>query len=177
MVRQQSNAPQVEIAQNLRADADFALDRTLMIGGGSLRTAQRLRQLAMKGERLVLADALDRKTLPGVVKIDERAAALCDNAFEREVQRLFALARARAEDVAGQAMRVHANQHRIGRGNFAAQQRDVRRTINVALVRDHAKLAVTRAEQRFAGAMNGLLVLQAVANEFGDGQQLQVVPA
>ena len=80
------------------------------------------------------------------------------------------------ENVAGEAVRMHAHQRRRA-GEISANQRDVLLAVHVGGIDDHAEIAVARGQSRLGHAADVALVPHAVANQFRDGQQLQSVRA
>ena len=62
-------------------------------------------------------------------------------------------------------------------GKLATNQRDVQLVVRVARIRDHAEISMPRGQNRFRNAPNVALVLHAVADQVGDGQQLHSVQA
>ena len=79
-----------------------------------------------------------------------------------------AVAAAAAEDVAGQALRVHPGEDRdVGTegGRVAVHERDVLGRIDVVLVPDDAELAEGRREPRLGDAVHQPLVRQPVGDE------------
>ena len=64
-----------------------------------------------------------------------------------------------------------------GPDKIAAHQRDVLLAVHVAGEDDHAEIAVARGQHAFGHAAHVALVAHAVADQFGDGEQLQPVLA
>src|SRR5579859_7578458 len=93
-VRQQPNAPQVEVRQNLRPNANLALYVffAVVIQRGE-------RSSAVKAERRPLACLFDRESLRGLVQVDQRSHAFLGDAPERAFQRGMAFASSRSENV------------------------------------------------------------------------------
>src|ERR1700732_3396441 len=89
----------------------------------------------------------------------------------------MALAAGGSEDVAHQAVGVHADQHWLVAGfNIATNEGYVRlAAIDLALVGDEAELAEAGVDQRLAHAMYVALMRHAVADQLRDRQHLHVV--
>src|ERR1700719_255431 len=66
-VRQQPNPPQVQIRQNLRPDANLALDMLAIVVERSKGPS------AMEAQSGSLANSLDRESLRSLMQIDQRA--------------------------------------------------------------------------------------------------------
>src|SRR5882724_5691835 len=170
MVGEQADARDVQVRQYLRTDTDLPLDAALVVG------QRRLAPFMVEKDGFLISDFFHSKAFGALVQIDDGAAPLFGDHLHRFVDRRMAFARCRAEDVADQTMRVHAHQHRIfrrdARGQLAHDQRDVRFAIYLALVGDHAEIAVARRYHGFADAMHIAFVLHAIADQFRDGQHL-----
>ena len=141
---------------------------------------------------------VDVEAARSVVEVEDCAAAFFRNHAHGLVEDFAAMA-VGGEDVAGGAARVHANQNgmRARRARCAGISGDVCRTfmargatgaqvaadegdvafaaVDLAFVGDHAELAVFRLNAGFAGADDVALVAQAVADEFGDSENAQIV--
>src|SRR5205807_3285898 len=129
--------------------------------------------------RVALSSALDRESLRRLVKVDQSTASLGGYAPQRTFQSGMAFASSRAKYIAHQAVRMHANQHRgIAVLNVSANQRHVRfATIDLTLVGNQAELSKMSIDQGLADAMDIAFVRHPVADEFGDGQHIQLVLA
>ena len=215
-VRQQADALDSEVGEDLAAEADGAEDAAAC-GPASPHGAQFL----VEDEALAVAlpkhrqkglcrsdvegrgngrSLVDFKAARGVVKVEDRAAAFFGNHAHGIVEN-FAAAAIGCEDVAGCAARVHANQNGVGArraglpdppgtlagpswhaGQLGAQvatdEGDVAfAAVDLALVGDHAELAVLGLNGGFAGTDDVALVAKAVADQFRDGEDSQAVLA
>ena len=165
---------EAEIDQDLRADAAFVLQEALprdIHVELAARVIQDARQRARSGR-----GGVDAEASAGVVQVDEHAAILPDDGFERALDDFVAIAFGGRENIAGEAVRMHAHQRRPS-GQISAHQRDVLLAVHVGGVDDHAEIAVARGQSRLGDAPDVALVPHPVANQFRDGQQLQPVRA
>src|SRR5208282_3616723 len=96
----------------------------------------------------------------------------------------MAIAAGGAEHVAQQAMRMHADQDRLGRilvfgtTDIAPDERHVRfTTTHFALVGDQAELPVLGFDHRFAYTMYVALMLHAVADQLRNREHLHFMDA
>jgi len=141
---------------------------------------------------------VDLKAARGVVQVEDGSATLFGDHAHGVVEDFAAVA-VGGEDIARRTTRVHPNKNgvrtrrpsgaritgHIGRSlvaggaagaEVAADKGDVAlAAVNLALVGDHAELAVLGLNAGFAGADNVALVAEAVADEFGDGKNAQAV--
>src|SRR6202034_3697382 len=159
--------------QILRTDTHFALRLPFVL----IQVGKPLP--AMEAERGAIADFLDRKSLGSLMQIDQRPAALLGNPAEGAFERGMALAAGRAEYVAHQAMRVHADQNwRIAGLKIATNQGYVRlAAVNFARIRNQPEFSQTGIYQRFAHAMHVTFMRHAEADELGHGEHLHRVHA
>src|SRR5271157_179879 len=171
MVGQHANALEVQVGQNLRANADFALGPPLAFRQGW----QALLVMELYGH--ALAKPLNRIALRGRMQIDQRAAAFFRNAAHRALDHVVTSTPARAEDVAYEAMRMHAHQHRFFARVFhvALDHRNVRVAGDLRLVDDHAEVTISGWNDRLRQALHIALMRHAIAYELRDGQHLHVV--
>ncbi len=86
-----------------------------------------------------------------------------------------AIAALRAEHVAREALRVHANEDAGLAGHLAEHQRDVLRLVHVVLVADDGELAEVGRDPRLGDAVDQLLGLEPVGHELGDRDEREVV--
>jgi len=105
MVGEQTDRAEIKIGQNLRAYADVALRLALVGRSGSGRRFA-LVGLAMKDQSLFRADA---EALRCLMQIDQRAGSFARDHLQRAIEDDVAIAKRSAENVAGQAVRVHAD--------------------------------------------------------------------
>src|SRR5262249_35638537 len=130
-----------EIGEDLRAYADVAL-RLALVGSRGRGRRFALMRFAMKDQSLFRAHA---EALRRLVQIDQRARPFTRNYLQRAIEDYVALAKRPAEDVAGQAVRVHADQDRVGCAlHVALDQGDVGLAIQLAFECDHAEVAMAR---------------------------------
>src|SRR5262249_40309436 len=108
MVGEQADRTEVEIGENLRAYAYLALRLALMGCGGSGRRFA-LMGFAMEDQSLFRADA---EPLGRLMQVDQRAGTFARDHLQRAVEDDVAIAKRSAENVAGQAVGVHADQDR-----------------------------------------------------------------
>ena len=108
-------------------------------------------------------------------EVDEHAGALLHDAAHRRVQRAPALAVARAEHVAGEALAVHAHHRLVSRRDVAANERDVPAVVEHRLERDDLEVAPRGRQRRRADAAHQLLGPAAVADQVGDRDHQQPV--
>src|SRR5579883_3287264 len=121
--------------------------------------------------------AFDAETAARVMQIEKDAATLAGNRLERAWNQFVAIASGAAENVAGQAVGVHANQRGRWPLEIPADERDVLVVVHVAGIRDHAEIAEARRENRLGDAANIALMLHPVANQVRDRKHLQAVLA
>ena len=122
---------------------------------------------------------LDRVALRSLVQVDQRAAAFFGDAAHGSVDGVAAVAPTGAENIAHQAVGVHAHQHRLVAGmlDVALDQRNVRVAVDLRLIGDHAKFAVSGRHSASASAAHVALVRHAVADELRHGQHLEIMLA
>src|SRR5207249_3960421 len=137
VVRDQPDLVQVEVGQDLHADAVVAA-----VGGEAERLVgldgiEALLLLELVGTHLV-AEADATALLPHV---DEDAAALGSDLLEREVYLLAAVAAHRVEDVAGDALGVDADEDGLGRRDVAADEGGVLVRVDGGAVRVEREVA------------------------------------
>ena len=131
----------------------------------------------MKLQRDFPAQLLDGKALGSLVQVNNGAAAFVGDHSHRLVQHVAAFTRSGAEDISRKAMRVHPHQcgEIAGFFHFALHQRNMRLAVDLRLVGNHAKVAVTGWNDRLAESDEVGFRLQPVTNEFGHGQHLHLV--
>ena len=71
---------------------------------------------------------------------------------------------------------MHAHEHVLTLAEVAVDERDVLAIVDVVAVADHAPLAEVGRQARLGDAVHQPLVLQAVGDELGDGDEGEVVP-
>ena len=93
----------------------------------------------------------------------------------RRVELRAAVAARRVEHVAGQALRVHADEHVLAVADLAAHQRDVRLAVELVLVGEDAERAVLGRQRRVRGALHQPLGAHPVLNQVRDRDHQQPV--
>jgi hypothetical protein len=84
--------------------------------------------------------------------------------------------RAEWKHVAGEALRVHPHHHVLAVADLAPHEREVRLTVEQALVREEAEVAEVGRQGRHAHPPHQTLVLHPIADEVGDRDDRQPVP-
>src|SRR5450631_2926159 len=114
MIGQDADAAEAQVDQNLRADSAFALHlalRAQVMHGFFAVVETDARQFAAFGFARAIAqrDArMDLKTSPGVMQVNENAAAGFGNCGERAIDGRVTIAGGGTEGVAGEAMGMDA---------------------------------------------------------------------
>ena len=171
IVRHETHGGHAEVDQHLGADAVLAaVDRQALLQVGVDGVVALLLQLV--GADLV-AEA-DAAALVAA-QVDEDAPALLLDEVERGLQLGAAVAAQGAEDVAGQALGVDPDEHVVGAGHVAHDERQVLLVVQHGLVDVGAELPVLGRDARLGHEADELLVLAAVADEVGDGDEREVV--
>ena len=127
------------------------------------------------GQRARCFGGLDAEAAASVVEVKEDAAILLGDGGEGARNQLGAIAGDRAEDVAGEAMGMDADQRGSRPVQVAAHQGDVLIVIHIARIGDDAEIAVARGKNGFCYAAHVTLVLHAVADQVRDREHFQVV--
>ena len=94
---------------------------------------------------------------------------------ERRFELRAAVAAAGMEDVAGQALRVHAHEHVLAVADLAADERNVRLVIDLVLVGEDAERAVLGRQLRRRDALDEPLGPHAVPDQVRDRDHQQAV--
>src|SRR5262249_13665924 len=115
--------------KDLRADAGFVLNHALA-GGVAVELAARVNMNLRKFSGLV--GLIDAEAAAGVMKIEKDAATFFRNRFKRALNQILAIARRGAEDVAGQAVRMNADERGRIAFEIAADERHMLIVIDVA---------------------------------------------
>src|SRR5579859_2549585 len=102
---------------------------------------------------------IDAETAPGVMQINENAAAFGGNGFERPVNNFAAIAGERTEDISREAVRMNAHERRLAAREFAAREGDMQFVVHFVGESNHAKFAVTRGQNRLRDALDVTLML------------------
>ena len=112
-------------------------------------------------------------------EVEQHAEALGLDPPQRVGELLAAVAAQRVEDVAGEALGVHAHHHGLAalgrRRDVALDQRDVVLVVDQRAVADHVELAVLGRQVRLGDALDELLGAPAVLDQVGDRDHLQAV--
>ena len=137
-------------------------------------TVSRPSLLQLVGAQLV-ADA-DAPTLVAP-QVDEHAAALGGDAGHGVVELHPAVAAVGAEQVAGQALRVHPDQHGLLAPHVTVDHRHVLGAVELRAEGDALEVAPLGRDAGLAHPLDQLLVAVPVADEVGDGDQHQAVLA
>ena len=172
VICQDANILQAEVDQDLRADAALVLDHAL---AGWLAVELAAFVNMNLGQHASCFGRIDTESTAGVMEIEENAAVLLSDGRERLGNKLVAIAGGRAEDIARQTMRVHANERRRFAFEAAANESDVLIVIDVAGVGNHAEVAEARGKNCFRDAADVTLVLHAIADKVRDRQHFQIV--
>ena len=107
--------------------------------------------------------------------VQDDAAPLGLDAGERLLELLAAVAEQRVEDVAGQALGVHADEDVLGALDVALHERDVLLVGQELPIRDRLELAVLGREPHRDDALDELLDAPPVLDEVGDRDHLELV--
>jgi len=103
-VREQADFVDTQVSQDLATQADLA-QRSLVAVVVMLAGAR----FAVQDDTVGRYGPVDVEAAAGVVQVDERASALLGDGFERTLHDAVAIAECGAEDVACEAVRVHAH--------------------------------------------------------------------
>ena len=167
-----------EVREDLASQSNGADDAPMavlvLLQGAQLLVVEQARRIGR---------AVQLETAAGVVQVDDGPAAGFGDHAHGLVEDFPAPA-VRIEDIARGAAGMDANQHRPGADGavaLVAAERPVDQgqvafsAIHFALVGDHAEGTVTGVDHAFAGAGDVTLILQAIADQFGDGEHLKAV--
>src|SRR5262249_42992242 len=128
-----------------------------------------------------LDTAVNVKATAGVMKVDESTPSSLGDQAQRLLHEFVAVAGRRGEDVSRKAVGVDADEHGliaygVATANVAFYQREVAfAAVDFALVGDDPEFAVRSWQHAFGDAEDVAFILQAVADELGDGEHLQIV--
>jgi hypothetical protein len=95
--------------------------------------------------------------------------------MQREFELVAAVAAQRVEDVAGEALGVHAHQYVLAAVDLALDERDVRLAGQRLAEGNCGELAVRGREPHLRDALDELLRPASVLDQIGDRQQLDPV--
>ena len=170
VVGEDADARQPEVDEDLRADAVVAqVDRQPELEVRVDRVVALVLQLV--GAQLVQQP--DPAPLLG--EVEQHAAALLLDHRQRRLELLAAVAAQRVEDVAGQALRVHADEHVLGAVDLALDHRDVVLVVDERAVADDGELAEAGRQPGRDDALDELVVAAPVGDQVGDRDHLQPV--
>ena len=108
-------------------------------------------------------------------QVDDDAGACVRDARHGEIELGTAVAAQRSEDVAGQALGVHADEDLVPLRRFAEHERDMVALVHVRPVADGTPLAVGRGDDGLDDALDDRLGATPVRDQVGDGDDEQAV--
>src|SRR5258705_3174816 len=163
VVRQQPHRPDAEVAENLRADAVIALVR---LEAEAFVGAHGFEPLV---PRLVRADLVgEADAAPFLVQVQQDAAPFRGDTRHRRLELRAAVAARGVKDVAGQALRMHPDEHVLALADVAAHQRDVGHVVDGVLVGEDLEVAVLGWQLRVRGTLDETLGPHPVLDQIGD---------
>ena len=170
VVGQDPDRRQAEVDQDLGADAVVAqVGRQAELEVGVDGVIALLLQLV----GLELVEQADAATLLG--EVEQHALALGLDHRQRRLQLLAAVAAQRVEDVAGQALGVHADQHVLLARDLALDHRDVVLVVDQRAVADDREVAEAGRHRGRHDALDELVVAAPVGDQIGDRDHLEAV--
>ena len=104
--------------------------------------------------------------------IQENSPTLISNHLHRQGNLLAAVTAEAAEDIAGKALAVDSNQHRLFGGYVSHDQSQMFVRVGITLVGDNGKLAILVRQLRLSHPMHQFLVTTTVGNKVGDTHNL-----
>lgn len=153
VVRHQPHRAHANVPENLGADAVLAgVDGEAELDVGLHRVAALVLQV-VGAELLAEPDAAAFMA----AQVHEYSAAGLLDQLHREVQLLAAVAAGRAEDVAGQALRVHPHEHVFPIADIALGNSDVLSSIQLGLVAVGAEEAPFGRQTRYSDQFHQFL--------------------
>src|SRR4051812_32331816 len=165
-----TNGLETEVEENLRPDAVLAqigLEAESLVGFDSVGAA------VLKLVRLELVQETDAASF--LIEIDNDAASIGGDHPHGFMQLPSAVAAQRVEDIAGQALRVHAHQYFLAVGDVAVDERDMLVLIDVVAIADDLPGAMLRRQSSLGDAMDEPLVLQSVRDQLSDRDEGDLV--
>ena len=108
---------------------------------------------------------------PFLIEIDDHAAALGRDEVHRRIELPAAVTAQRLEDIAGETIRVDANQRVLAVSDLAVDERDMLLLVDVVLVADDPPRAMIRRQPRFGDRMHKALVLEAMGHDLRYGDE------
>ena len=171
VVREDADRREPELGEDLGADA--VLPRVGREAELDVRL-DRVEPVLLELVGLQLRQEPDAAPLLGHVEQD--AALLGGDPAERELELLAAVAAERVEDVAGEALRVDADEHVLLAVHLAPDERDVVLAGQHLAERDRRELAVGRREAHRRHPLDQLLGAAPVLDQVLDRDHLDPVP-
>ena len=108
-------------------------------------------------------------------QVHDDARALLGDELHRGVELQAAVAAHRTEHVAGEALGVHAHEHVLLARDLALHERHVLGAVEQRLEHEAGEVAVTGRDARLGHPAHQLLGVPSVADEVGDGDELEAV--
>ena len=172
VVREQADRAEPEVHEDLRADAVVA-----QVGGQPEPHVRvdRVEPLLLEPVGAQLVQQADAAPLLG--EVEQHAAPLLVDAQHRVLELLAAVAAQRVEDVAGEALGVHAHEHVLLARDLAPDHRHVVLVVHERAVADHVEVAELRGQLGLDHALDELVVAAPVGDQVGDRDHLQAVLA
>ena len=112
---------------------------------------------------------------PSWREVEQHAAALLLDPRERVLELLAAVAAERVEDVARQALGVHAHEHVLLARDLSLHHRHVMLVVDQRAEADHVEVAELRGQPGLDDALDQLVVAAPVGDQVGDRDHLQPV--
>ncbi len=131
----------------------------------------RVQTLILKTVGLDLVGQTD--AAPFLPHVQEHSTSGFLDHLERSVHLFTAIAAHRTEDVAGQALRVHADQDRFRARDVAADKRHVMIAVQKTFVEEELELPVARRHDGFHDAPHQDFGPPAIGDEIADGDDLE----
>src|ERR1051325_4342849 len=172
MVRQQENAPQAQLVEDLRADAIIAIEAVTSFGASLT-----LIHAALLHHR-VRAQLMDEiQAMLALTKIEHHALAGFRNFFQSPTKLPAGIVDRRSEHVAGDVLAMHPHHHGIVCAHLAHHHRQMHVAVDCGLKSNRAKGPVDGREIRFDRATYEHFFRDSVANQISDTDDLQTVDA
>ena len=170
IVGQDADAGESEVDEDLRADAVVAQVRRQPEPQVRLDRVEPL-LLQLVGAQLVeQPDAA-----PLLAEVEQHAPALGLDHRQRRLELLAAVAAQRVEDIAGEALGVHAHEHVLRSLDVALDERDVVLAVEHRAVADRDEVAERRRQPGRDDALDELLGAPPVGDQVGHRDHLQAV--
>ena len=123
-------------------------------------------------QRVGLDLVVQADAAPFLAHVEEDAPACFGDGLYRHLALHTAVAPQAAEHVAGEALAVDANQHRLLGADVAEHERDVLRGVDRGAVGEGAGGAVLGREPGLGNALDEALMLEAIGDDVGDGDDV-----